>query len=142
MTWFVRGFAAVAAALAVVALVAGHPLPGSGMALTAVGLLITSVDTRRREAERRAAFAQRLRAARREPQAAVVVGRLPGGLTARLVPVWVDVDGEARGQLAPGVQEVFPVSAGARVVTVRRPWSSGRPLQVFVPPGGTAVVDA
>lgn len=140
MTSFARSFAAVAGVLAVLALVSGHVLSAVAIALTTTGLLVTSVESGRREAEHRAAFAQRLRAARLEPQAAVVVRRPLADLPGRLLPLWVDVDGEARCQLAPGAQDVVPVSAGPRSVVVRRPWSAGRPVQVVVPAGGLVTV--
>lgn len=141
MTVVGRVFAVVAVALAVVALVAGQTLVATSMLATATGVLVSTTTAARREAERRAAFAQRLRAARREPQGVVVVRRCPERFPARLMASWVDIDGEARGWLSSGRDDAYPVAAGERTVVVRRPWSAGRPVRVVVPAGGSSTVE-
>lgn len=141
MSLFARAFAIVAAALALVALATGNWLPATSLALTTAGLLFSADAARRQEAERRADFAQRLRAARREPHGQLVLRRRPESFPTRLVAAYVDVDGEARGRLrAPG-EDVYPVPAGERSVVVRRPWSAGRATTVVVPADGSVVVE-
>jgi hypothetical protein len=138
---FARAFAIVAATLAAAALATGNWLLATSLAMSTTGLLFSAAAARRQEAERRAAFAQRLRAARREPQGQLTLRRRPGFFPARLVAAYVDVDGEARGRLrAPG-EDAYPVPAGERFVVVRRPWSAGRATTVVVPVDGSVVVE-